>query len=179
MKKASKAPRFKITNDGEAVRVYLPNADAHVKTAEWVMVEEFFGDDPGLARQKYTARGFLEVFPTAPVFESAKARAERIANEAGGYSSDRFSSWGAVAALLVRRGYSDREAVAIMVSKWTRWAADGDEAEYGRVPAKALGRYLDGQKGAPTRSGRASTTAAEVADLTRETFGDGAGPDWR
>ena len=44
---------------------------------------------------------------------------------ADAYSADRYASWVACARLLVTvRGYSLREAEAILRSKWMRWAAD-------------------------------------------------------
>lgn len=72
--------------------------------------------------------------------------AERTANA---YSADRYRSWKAVAALLLRRGYTMEEAEAIMRSKWMRWAADSMPHEYGRVPALAIAKFLDSDD--PTR----------------------------
>lgn len=90
---------------------------------------------------------------------TARALAERTADA---YSWGRYRSWEAVAALLLARGYNAREAEAIMRSKWTRWAGDMSGARYGRIPAKAVGVYLDTM--APDRR------AKEVAELVAETF---------
>jgi hypothetical protein len=87
---------------------------------------------------------------------SAKVLASRTGNA---YSYDRYRSWNAVAEALLRRGYSEREAEAIMRSKWLRWAADDIGARYGHASAKALMRYLS------TR-----LTDKEVAELVDGTF---------
>lgn len=174
--KASKATRFKITDDGESVRVYMPEHSANIDAGEpeWMLTREVAS--AAYAREQFKAPHFVEVFPDAPAFEGSRARAARIANKAGGYSEDRFASWDAVAAMLCRRGYSDREAVAIMVSKWTRWACDGDEGHaYGRHTAGTLARFLDRDLARPGTG----AVSEQVEDLTRETFGDDAGPDWR
>jgi len=40
------------------------------------------------------------------------------------YSADSYTNWTACARLLARLGYDEREAEAILRSKWTRWARD-------------------------------------------------------
>lgn len=42
----------------------------------------------------------------------------------GAYSRDRFADWTDVIVQLRARGFSDQEVVAILMSKWARWAAD-------------------------------------------------------
>lgn len=169
---ASKATRYKVTDDGEQVRIYLPNSDQ--KGAAWVFSVEVAS--VAYARETMNARGFVEVFPNAPAFESSRARASRVAEDGSGHSEDAYRSWDAVAAMLCRRGYSDRQAVAIMVSKWTRWACDSDEDhDDGQYTAATLARFLDAGAGEPD----GLATLAEVEKLTRETFGDETGPVWR
>jgi len=51
------------------------------------------------------------------------------------YSADRYASWENVAKLLLRHGYSERQAEAIMRSKWARWAGDQHGGAYGKLPA--------------------------------------------
>lgn len=166
-----KATPYTITDDGQKVRAYTPEHPANVDAGEneWLEDPRHFQTISD-ARAAHPSPEFFEVLPGAPAVESKARRAARIAEAAeGGYSADRFKSWEGVAALLCRRGYSDREAVAIMVSKWTRWAGDGHAAAYGRIPAKALADFLDGQH----------EERDAVRLLTDETFGDSTGPDWR
>ena len=87
----------------------------------------------------------------------AKALAERCSDA---YSADRYNSWPAVAAVLLKSGLSERQAEAVMRSKWTRWAADGTDARYGRVPARAIIAYIDRYE-----------TADSIKRLTVGTFG--------
>lgn len=67
------------------------------------------------------------------------------AKTADAYSAARYASWPACAAYLLRAGFSEREAEAILRSKHTRWAADESRARYGRVSARDLQRYLERQ----------------------------------
>lgn len=71
---------------------------------------------------------------------NAEALAEQTADA---YSWDRYRSWPSCCKLLRARGYTKAEAEVILRSKVMRWAADHDEADYGKVPARALGEYLD------------------------------------
>lgn len=80
----------------------------------------------------------------------------------GSYSEDHYANWPAVASLLLARGYSEKEAAAIMKSKWTRWAGDASPAAYGKVPASALAAFLDDP--------RNRCTPAAVAELVEGTF---------
>ena len=93
-----------------------------------------------------------------------KMRAATIAAECSdAYSADRYRDWPGVALALLRRGLDDRQAEAVMRSKWTRWAADmwkGGTDE--NVPAKAIIAYLD-----------KCETPESIAALTVETFGTG------
>jgi len=99
---------------------------------------------------------------------SAAAIAEKSRDA---YSADRYASWQAVAALLLARGYDATEAEAIMRSKWTRWAADVNGAAYGKVPAKAVGDFLDDMAKRPKRHGIKTSVADAVIALVAETFG--------
>jgi len=61
-------------------------------------------------------------------------------------------------------------AIAILRSKWTRWAADAATSptkRYGRATAKDLARFLDNSRNFGN-SGR--DVAAAVAQLVAETF---------
>jgi len=56
----------------------------------------------------------------------AQALAERTADA---YSCDRYVSWKACAAVLLRRGYTDRQAATILRSRIMRWAVDASSVE--------------------------------------------------
>ena len=58
------------------------------------------------------------------------------------YSANRYGSWQEVARRLLRMGFSEAEAEAVMRSKITRWAADASNARYGKVPAKVVEDYI-------------------------------------
>ncbi len=45
--------------------------------------------------------------------------------------------------MLRERGYDDAQIVAIICSKWTRWAADASSTEYGKANESHLAAYLD------------------------------------
>lgn len=89
----------------------------------------------------------------------AKAIADRCSDA---YSSDRYNSWAAVAQTCLDMGYDEREAEAIMRSKYTRWAADSSGAPYGKVPAHALSTMKDRSP--------SMFSAKEIADLVEGTF---------
>ena len=59
------------------------------------------------------------------------------------YSASRYKSWSAVAQVLLTRGYSERQAEAILRSKWTRWAADHSDSEYGEATPDDLVRFIE------------------------------------
>jgi hypothetical protein len=59
------------------------------------------------------------------------------------YSYDRYASWRACAAALLRKGFTTRQAWTILLSKLTRWAADASSAPYGRATARDLMRFID------------------------------------
>lgn len=85
------------------------------------------------------------------------------------YSIDRYSDWAAVAEMLLGRGYTEQEAAAILLSKWTRWAADAGEHLHGGHGHSTVGdleKFLDDM----------DDVAAQVADLVTETF-PGVFPD--
>lgn len=72
------------------------------------------------------------------------ARARALATKtADAHSVPRYASWPACAQVLLTRGMTDREAEAVLRSKWMRWAADSSNERYGRVPAKAIAAVLD------------------------------------
>lgn len=71
----------------------------------------------------------------------------KIANKtAQAYSTFAYDSWPSVALALLNRGLSESECVAVMESKWMRWAVDQSPRPYGRVPAKAIINFLNGMK---------------------------------
>lgn len=73
-----------------------------------------------------------------------EALAERTSDA---YSHDRYASWKACAAALLRRGYTDQQAEEILRSKFTRWAADRSDAPYGHATASDLLRFMDRSQG--------------------------------
>lgn len=89
---------------------------------------------------------------------NAKALAEKTNDS---YSYDRYGSWNAVVSTILAMGYSEEETEAIVRSKWTRWAADGSDKPYGKVPAKAIKEFIETMPH--------DTRAEEVAQLVRET----------
>jgi hypothetical protein len=91
------------------------------------------------------------------ITDKAKELAEKTS---GAYSYDRFKNWDAVIQMLLNKGYSDREVEAIVRSKWTRWACDGDTSKnrYGYHTSKCLESFMKG------------TTQKEVDDLVNDTF---------
>jgi hypothetical protein len=94
-----------------------------------------------------------------PTRAAIDALAERSSDA---YSFDRYDSWRACAALLLRRGHTEREAEAVLRSKHMRWAGDASNARYGRVTSADLARYIARYKG----------WEREVADLVAGTFGE-------
>ena len=69
----------------------------------------------------------------------AQALADRTA---AAYSCDRYASWKACAAVLLRHGYTDRQAATILRSRIARWAADTSNARYGYATSKDLMRCI-------------------------------------
>lgn len=84
---------------------------------------------------------------------------------ADAYSRPNYTEagWRACAKMLIKRGCSVQEAAAVLMSKWTRWAADHSDAPYGRHTAKDLERLLD--------SSPKHYSMAEIKKLAAETFG--------
>lgn len=107
---------------------------------------------------------------TPSIRERAAALAEKTADA---YSADAFgNSWVATCAMLLRRGYTEREAEAILRSKWTRWARDMGSKYEGN--SKTLERFLDARpaKGRPSMFKSDEDLARQVRELTAETFGE-------
>lgn len=91
----------------------------------------------------------------------AKAVAARCAEA---YSFDRYRSWVAVAKELLAAGCSEKEAEAIMRSKWTRYAADWacDRGQRdGKVSAESVLKWMASQRGDMWK---------QVRQLAQETF---------
>jgi hypothetical protein len=89
--------------------------------------------------------------------------ADAIAQETSdAYSFNRYGAtrWRSCCRMLARRGYDAREIEAIMRSKWTRWAGDMSDSEYGRVNSADLARFLAAEK----------DLQASVRSLVSETF---------
>lgn len=98
-----------------------------------------------------------------------RARARAVADAcADAFSWDNYGErgWRSAALVLLTRGYSEREAEAILRSKWTRWAADAASERkgwrYGRTTGADLARFLDAQP--------VDRLAIEVAELVAGTF---------
>lgn len=63
----------------------------------------------------------------------------------GSYSYDRYtaSGWrGTIRFLYSECRYDDHTIVAIMLSKYTRWAADGSSRPYGQVNSDAMRAFM-------------------------------------
>lgn len=75
----------------------------------------------------------------------SRAEAQALAQlTEGAYSFDRYGSWQACATMLLRMGFDQRQAEAILRSKITRWAADASASNrYGRATALDLQRYIN------------------------------------
>ena len=59
------------------------------------------------------------------------------------YSYDRYRSWSAVCkAMLLMLGLSHQQAVAVLMSKWTRWAADASGKVYGQSTSVDLAKFV-------------------------------------
>jgi hypothetical protein len=91
----------------------------------------------------------------------AAAIAEQTADS---FSFDRYRNWKAVAAMLLARGLNEREAEAVLRSKWTRWAADAANKKYGRACAEDLETFMNKMKDCDK----------QIKSLTLETFGEAA-----
>lgn len=102
--------------------------------------------------------------------ETLKARAGTLsASTSDAYSFDNYGErgWYAATLMLLKRGYTDREAEAILRSKWTRWAADmsSHQKRYGTHNGATLARFLDSYGEDTDRLRR------DVDSLVAETFG--------
>src|SRR5262245_10448041 len=101
--------------------------------------------------------------------DTLRTRAQRLAEQtADSYSHDNYGEqrWLAATHMLLKRGYTERQAEAILRSKWTRWAADmatDRGRRYGHVNSADLARFLDTMSDADR--------AAQVRELTIGTFG--------
>lgn len=70
------------------------------------------------------------------------------------------AGWLSCAAMLAKRGYDERQAEAILRSKWTRWARDASNET--THEGKTLASWLDRHRYTPTHP--------EVISLTAESF---------
>ena len=97
---------------------------------------------------------------------SLRDRAQAMGENVGGYSADRYRSWASVAYHLLKMGLDEREAEAVMRSKWTRWAADADDKHrYGYHPGHIIVDYLWDGDTTP------EDVAQEIGELVEGTFG--------
>ncbi len=105
---------------------------------------------------------------TPSVTARAKALAEKTADA---YMADGYRHWSAVCALLLRRGYSEIEAEAILRSKWMRWAGDAVSSN-DNLPTKTIADFLDARPkaGRPSMFKSDEDLARQVAELVAETF---------
>lgn len=78
------------------------------------------------------------------------------------YSASSYRSWTQCAFVLLDRGFTEREAEAILRSKWTRWARDWAGKTIGT--ANDLVRFIEAPKN--------MCTDEAVAELVRQTFDD-------
>jgi len=109
-----------------------------------------------------------EVVATGDVVPvTIKEHAQALATKtADAYSWDNYGEkrWLDCCLMLLKRGFTEREAEAILRSKWTRWAGDmaSDKGRtYGHVRASDLARFIDAQR----------HLKRDVADLVVGTFG--------
>lgn len=58
------------------------------------------------------------------------------------YSIDRYTSWEEVAALLLKKGFTVKQAAAIMLSQWARWAADAFAEDGAKADPEALIKFM-------------------------------------
>lgn len=63
----------------------------------------------------------------------------------GSYSYGRYIKWSVLAEMLIKKGFTVEEAIVILNSKWTRWAADASGRDYGQCRGKDLERWMDKQ----------------------------------
>lgn len=75
------------------------------------------------------------------------------------YSANRYNSWEACVRKLRNAGYDDKQVEAILLSKWTRWAADRSSQPYGKASSVDLIKYI-----------KEFETLESVIQLTKETF---------
>lgn len=95
---------------------------------------------------------------------TTKERAEAVAEScADAYSADRYGSWRMVAFKLLQKGFTDKEAEAIMRSKHMRWAGDAWEGPSCKYPSAAIMDYIE-------RNPK-EFTKKELRELVVETFG--------
>ena len=107
------------------------------------------------------------------VSEMAATLAERTSNA---YMADMYgeASWRECCRVLLRRGYTEREAEAILRSKVMRWADDGFGHGHGfGTTSSALVRYLDVLEAqSPSWDGFPTWRDYVRDSLTPETFDD-------
>lgn len=84
------------------------------------------------------------------------------------YSADRYESWASVAALLLSRGMTEREAEAIMRSKWVRWAAERAKNP-DRARSTDVARLID-LRGPRTMFTNDADFRRQLDELVAETF---------
>jgi hypothetical protein len=64
------------------------------------------------------------------------------------YSVLAYRNWAAVCTFLLKRGYTEDEAEAILRSKWMRWAGDfSKKNKYGYLTSADVARFLDSGTG--------------------------------
>lgn len=109
---------------------------------------------------------------TKPKTPSMTARAKALAEKTeDAYSAGDYRNWSAVCRMLLARGYSEKEAEAILRSKWTRWAGDMVSSN-DNLPTKTLADFLDARPkaGRPSMFKSDEDLARQVAELVAETF---------
>lgn len=81
---------------------------------------------------------------------------------ANAYSFDTYKNWRACTLALANMGFDAREAEAILRSKYTRWAGDRSDNQYGEYTSSDLVRFL--------KSHPDLVTPQAIAQLVAETF---------
>lgn len=80
----------------------------------------------------------------------AKAIAERCEDA---YSFDAYApgAWRQCAWRLALRGFDESQIEEILRSKWTRWAGDASDKQYGRYNSADLMRFIDAGEWTPEK----------------------------
>jgi hypothetical protein len=101
--------------------------------------------------------------------QQLKARAQQLSDATQeAYSFTRYGQheWTRAISLLIERDLGDRQIIAIMCSKWTRWAADNAGRNEGCAKGQDVIDFIDDAK----NFGRRSNFGLQLISLVREHF---------